>query len=201
MRTEEVLHLTDMKECDLDKMEKDTADTVLLEEKKTENHVRKTEKERLAKKTCFQNLGILSISFLLLFSAFNSLQALLSSMYTVDEIRNTGFVVLNITFMVSCLFLPPFILSKIGMKKTMLFSMFGYVFYTVASFYVCWWTIISASVVLGIVTSTLWTGLMSYVTQLARIYSDVTRAKLTDSCSRFFGIFFTVYFTGMFYLQ
>ena len=99
----------------------------------------------------------------------------------------------------SCVFLPPFILSKLGMKRAIVISMFGYVSYTAASFYANWWTIIPASFVLGILASTLWTGQMSFVAELARIYSDVI--GMTNSSSRCFGIFYAVYHTGMFKLS
>ena len=174
--------------------DRDAAEILFRVEKTNESNVRANDQGKLAKKTMYQNLGIISFSFLLLFSAFHSLQSLQTSM--ADGLCNIGNIILNVLSMVSCMFLPPFILSKFGMKKTIMFSMLGYVSYTAASLYANWLTIIPASVVLGVLASTLWTGQMSFVAQLAIMYSEVTGAKLKVSSSRFFGIFYAIYYTG-----
>ena len=176
--------------------DRDAAEILFRDEKTTERNVRANDQGKLAKKTMYQNLGIISLTFLLLFSAFHSLQSLQTSIHVADGLNNIGIIVLNVTFMVSCMFLPPFILSKFGLKKTIMFSMLGYVSYTAASLFTNWLTIIPASVVLGVLASTLWTGQMCFVTQLAIMYSEVTGANLKVSSSRFFGIFYAVYYTG-----
>ena len=178
-----------------DKEPANAVKTVLLEENETESNIRTKDQKKLAQKAN-KNLAILSVSFLLLFAAFHSLQNLQSSINVAGGLGNVGLTALYVAFLVSCVFLPPFVLSKLGMKRTIIISMFGYVTYTLASFYANWWTVIPASVVLGAMASTLWTGQMCFVTELAKMYSDGTGAKQKHCSTRYFGIFYAVYHTG-----
>ena len=181
-----------------DKDEANAAETDVLGKERASN-ARQNGMVTLAKRALYKNLGIVSASFLLLFSAFHSLQNLQSSINVAEGLGNIGLTVLYVTFLVSCAFLPPLMLSKLGMKRAMVISMFGYISYIAAAFHATWWTVIPASVVVGVLASTLWTGQMSFVTELARFYSDVTGSKPIDNCSRFFGIFYAVYHTGRLY--
>ena len=177
-----------------DENDKETANAV-LEETETDSNVQTNDQTKVTHKAN-KNLAILSVSFLLLFAAFHSLQNLQSSINVAGGLGNVGLTALYVAFLVSCVFLPPFVLSKLGMKRTIIISMFGYVTYTLASFHANWWTVIPASVVLGVMASTLWTGQMCYVTELAKMYSDGTGANQKHCSTRYFGIFYAVYHTG-----
>ena len=64
-----------------DETDKDTANvikTILLDEKETDSNVRSDDRNDLTQKTVYKNLAILSVSFLLLFAAIQSLQNLQS---------------------------------------------------------------------------------------------------------------------------
>lgn len=154
------------------------------------------QKRYVTKRTVYKNLIILSIAFLLLFAAFQSLQNLQSSINVAEGLGNAGLTVLYVSFLISCVFLPSLMLSKLGMKWTMVMSVIAYLGYIGAAFHATWATIIPTSVLLGVLAATLWTGQLSYVAELARLYADITRSKLDECSSRFFGIFYGIYHTG-----
>ena len=81
----------------------------------------------------FKNLIVLGISFFLLFSAFCSVQNLLSSLY--PKYGFLSLCIIYVMFMISCLTIPPLLIKKIGEKYTLLLSMAGYLFHTASNFY------------------------------------------------------------------
>ena len=81
----------------------------------------------------FKNLIVLAISFFLLFSAFCSVQNLLSSLY--PKYGFLSLCIIYVMFMISCLTIPPLLIKKIGEKYTLLLSMTGYIFHTASNFY------------------------------------------------------------------
>ena len=151
------------------------------------------------KLTTFRNLSVVCISFLLLFSAFLSLANLQSSINVAEGLGTTGLTFVFITKVMSSLFLPPLVLSKMGMKWTMCISMFGYIAYIGASFHASWSTIVPTSFLLGVGASNLWPAQMNYVTELCRRHTNIyTELRQSEALSRFFGIFFAVFHTGNF---
>ena len=148
------------------------------------------------KRSIYKNLAVVCICFMLLFSALLSLISLQSSINVAEGLGTIGMTFVFIAKVVSSLFLPPMVLSKLGMKWTMCFSLFGFIAYAAASFHATWITIIPTSIFLGVGLSNLWSGQMNFVTELCRRYSSITGQKESDVLSRFFGIFFAVFHTG-----
>ncbi|KAL4446012.1 hypothetical protein ABPG74_011004 [Tetrahymena malaccensis] len=82
---------------------------------------------------------VLALTFLLLFSAFNSAQNLVGSLYKSQNLGNLGLIsllVLYAIFAVSCLF-ANFFISRMQYKYIFIFSSLGYVSYTAAGIWVC----------------------------------------------------------------
>ena len=144
----------------------------------------------------YKNLAVVSVSFLLLFTAFLSLQSLQSSLNIEEGLGPLGLTAAYCALIVSSLFLPPLALSKLGMKWTMVLSVFAYIGYLAASFHAVWATIMPTSVALGLGAGTLWAGKMAYVNELSRRYSLFNGKEMFHSKDRFFGIFFATYHTG-----
>ena len=144
----------------------------------------------------YKNLAVVSSSFLVLFTAYQSLQNLQSSINVTDGLGVIGLTVVYLSLIISSAFLPPLLIAKLGMKWTMVVSVFGYMAYISAAFRATWGSIIPTSVLLGIGAANLWTAKMAFVTELARRYSDLTESKLSNTLDRFFGIFFAVFQTG-----
>ena len=152
--------------------------------------------DTLSNRTLYKNLAVVSVSFLLLFTAYLSLQSLQSSLNIEEGLGPLGLTVIYCSLIVSSLFLPPLAISRLGMKWTMVLSMFAYIGYLAASFHAVWATIMPTSVALGLGAGTLWSSKMAYVNELSRRYSLMSGKDMSQSKDRFFGIFFATYHTG-----
>lgn len=99
--------------------------------------------------TILKNVITISMGFLFLFTAFQSLQNLQSSL-NVDEGRGLASLsVIYASLIISCMFVPPYLIGRLGCKWALVVSMISYVLYTVANYYVEWWTLIPASFLVG----------------------------------------------------
>ena len=104
----------------------------------------KKEKRKITK-----NVYIISFGFLFLFTAFQSLQNLQSSLNKVEGLGLASLSVIYGALILSCIFVPPFVIGRLGCKWTLVLSMTGYVLYTVSNYYARWGTLIPASIIIG----------------------------------------------------
>ena len=105
--------------------------------------------EQAEKKSIIKNLLIVSSAFLLLFTAFQSLSNLQSSLNKDEGLGLASLSVIYAALIVSCMFVPPLVINKLGCKWTIAASMVCYCTYTIANFYSSWYTLIPASLLLG----------------------------------------------------
>lgn len=151
---------------------------------------------KMSKFQVLKNLVVVSVAFLFLFTAFQSLSNLQSSLNREDGIGTVGLSVIYGALVISCMFLPPFIIDLIGCKWTVAFSMLCYILYMAANFYATWWTIIPSAVILGIGAAPLWSAKCTYLTQTGAWYSKMTGRTEDDIINRFFGVFFMIFQTS-----
>ena len=97
----------------------------------------------------YKNLIVISLGFLFLFTAFQALQNLQSSIHDDENLGLVSLCVIYAALVTSCMFVPPLLINKLGCKYTVMLSMSGYVLYTVAMFYPRYWTLVPASALLG----------------------------------------------------
>lgn len=97
----------------------------------------------------YKNLLILSLVFMLVFTSFNALQNLQTSIHTDAALGFASLCSIYSAFVISCLFFPNLIIDCIGYKYSIAIAIFGYVLFIVAHFSTRWWSHIAASVVLG----------------------------------------------------
>ena len=188
---------------DVDLVQAGTNITTLLQESKTEtfndaNEKIHTETEvldssisysqkdgksnfNLTKFNIYKNLLVITLSFLCLFMAYTSLEMLQSSLNVAGGLGMIGLTLVYTVKLLSSLFLPSLLFSKLGMKWTIVVAMFGYIAYIAASFHPTWGIVIPASVLIGIGGSNLWTGQMSYLSTLSQKYASMTGLKLSDA--------------------
>ena len=108
--------------------------------------------ENVRKKIKFgimKNLLIVSLGFLLLFTAFQSLQNLQSSLNPDQGLGLASLCVIYASLILSCMFVPPIMIGRLGCKWALVISMCCYVLYTIANYYAKWYTLIPASIFLG----------------------------------------------------
>ena len=104
--------------------------------------------QNLRKKT-YKNLIIVSLGFLFTFTAFQALQNLQSSIHSDEKLGQSSLISIYVALVISCMFVPPLMIGKIGAKYTIMAAICGYVLYTVAMFYPRYGTLIPASLILG----------------------------------------------------
>lgn len=97
----------------------------------------------------YKNLIVISLGFLFLFTAFQALQNLQSSIHDDENLGLVSLCVIYAALVTSCMFVPPLLINKLGCKYTVMLSMSGYVLYTAAMFYPRYWTLVPASALLG----------------------------------------------------
>lgn len=139
---------------------------------------------------------VVSFGFLLLFTAFQSVQNLQSSINSEQGLGSSSLATIYAALVVSCMFVPTYMIRRLGLKYTLIVAVLMYSVYFVANFYPTFWTMIPASVVLGIGAAPLWTAKCAYLTSVATEYADLTGQRVGDVVARFFGLFFMIFQTG-----
>lgn len=147
-----------------------------------------------------KNLLVISFAFCFLFTAFQSLSNLQSTLNKEEGVGTGGLAILYASLVVSCMFTPSVAIAKLGCKWTIALSMCCYVVYMAANFYAVWALMVPASIIIGFGAATLWSAKCTYLTQMAVWYSKLTGATQDDIVNRFFGFFFMFFQTSMTHL-
>ena len=145
----------------------------------------KAEKRRIVK-----NILLISFAFLCVFTAFQGLSRLQSSLHRIAGMGVINLSILYAALVLSCLFVPKLLISAIGHKWTIPLSFSGYIIWMAANGYATWWTLIPASIIVGVCAAPLWTAQCSYFTKIAGRYAALTGDPEDVIVTRFFGIFF-----------
>ncbi|KAH6944143.1 hypothetical protein HPB50_002048 [Hyalomma asiaticum] len=148
------------------------------------------------KKSVLRNLLVVSMSFLLLFTAYQSMQNLQSSLNPEAGLGTASLATIYVALVLSCMFVPTYMIRRLGLKYTMVASVVMYMLYFVANMEPSWYTLLPASLLLGMGGAPLWTSKCAYLTYLAQEYADLVGAL--DSApfvAGFFGVFFMLFQT------
>lgn len=150
----------------------------------------------MSKFQILKNVVAVSFGFVFLFTSFQSLTNLQSTLNKDEGIGTGGLSIVYGALVVSCMFVPSFVISHIGCKWTIAASMVCYVLYMAANFHAVWGLIVPASIILGLGAAPLWSAKCTYLTRTAVWYAKLTDAKEDDVINRFFGFFFMVFQTS-----
>lgn len=99
--------------------------------------------------TIMKNVVVVSFAFLLLFTSFQSLQNLQSSLNKTGNLGLISLIIIYSSLIVSCMFIPPAMIGRIGCKWTLAASMACYAAFIAANYYPRWYTLGFTSVLLG----------------------------------------------------
>merc|ERR1719192_911520 len=135
------------------------------------------EEIKAEKKGILKNVFLISFAFLLLFTAFQSMSALQSS---INKVCNLGTISNSLVYgalVVSCMFLPSFVIKKLTVKWGLVACMFCYTVYIAAQFYPSFATLAPASIIVGIGAAPMWSAKCTYLTQVGNRYADLTRTQ------------------------
>ena len=121
------------------------------------------------------NLIILSLAWVLLFTAFQSMANLQSSLNSDEGLGTASLSTIYLTLVISCLLVPPILIDKFGLKLTIIVSQFTYLLFIAANMYPKWHVLLPAAVLLGIGAAPLWTAKCIYLTEIAGYYSILSK--------------------------
>ena len=125
----------------------------------------KKEKQRI-----YLNLILVSLAFLLLFTAIGTTHSLQSSINDEDGLGTASTSVLYTAVVLSCMFIPCIMIEKMTVKWTMVASTFCYFIYIASQFYPKFYTLLPTAFVNGLGAAPMWTAQCTYLTHLAHRY-------------------------------
>ncbi|CAI2348019.1 unnamed protein product [Caenorhabditis sp. 36 PRJEB53466] len=154
------------------------------------------EKERTTKikRKIMSNLWILSVAFLFLFTAFNGLQNLQTSVN--GDLGSDSLVALYLSLAISSLFVPSFMINRVGCKLTFIVAIFVYFLYIVINLRPTYSSMIPASIFCGIAASCIWGAKCAYITEMGIRYATLNFESQSTVIVRFFGYFFMIVHCG-----
>lgn len=106
----------------------------------------------------YKNLIVIGLAWMFLFTAFQSMSNLQSSLNSDAGLGTASLSTIYVSLVVSCLFVPPAMIQRMGLKWSIVFSQCTYVLYIAANMYPKWYILLPAAVILGIGAGPLWTG-------------------------------------------
>ncbi|XP_065054633.1 protein unc-93 homolog A-like [Rhopilema esculentum] len=158
----------------------------------TTNHISSKKKVYLI----WKNVLLVSLSFSVTFMSFASLQNLQSSL---NPVGGLGVASLSVSYSLAILtgiFASSMIVKKKGCKWSLMVFTFCYAPFAAANLYPTWYTMIPASVIIGIAAGPVWTAKATYITSSALQYVDITGAEKGPAITKFFGVFQMILTSG-----
>ena len=149
-----------------------------------------------SKEKILKNLFVIGLAWIFQFTAFQAMANLQSSLNSDEGLGTASLSTIYITLVLSCVFLPPIVIDKLGLKKSIVASQFMYLLYIAANVYPKYYTLIPSGILLGIGAGPLWTAKCTYLTEIAGFYSVLSQEISEVVVNRFFGLFFTMFQTS-----
>ena len=143
-----------------------------------------------------KNLIVIGFAWILLFTAFQSMQNLQSSLNSDEGLGTASLSTIYVSLVVSCLFVPPTLIKKLGLKWTIVISQCTYTLYLAANMYPKWYLLLPSAIILGFGAASLWTAKCTYLTETGAYYALLTNENNDAVVTRFFGIFFAMFQTS-----
>ncbi|GFS30686.1 protein unc-93 homolog A [Nephila pilipes] len=134
------------------------------------NKLRKKEHLNFSRLRIIKNLTVISSSFVLLFTAYDGLSMLQSTMNKRQGVGTVSQAVVYTSFGLSSLLLPNFVIKKLGTKNTLFIAILLYIPYIAANFHPLWSTMIPSAVLIGIGAAILWGSQCTYFNESSVIY-------------------------------
>lgn len=163
-------------------------DTASLREKVILNPA---EKWRILK-----NISILSVAFMVQFTAFQGTANLQSSINAEDGLGTVSLSAIYAALVVSCIFVPTFVIRKLTVKWTLVFSMLCYAPYIAFQLFPRFYTLVPAGILVGLGAAPMWASKATYLTQVGQVYAKITEQAVDAIIVRFFGFFFLAWQTA-----
>ena len=144
---------------------------------------------------CRKNLIILSVSFLLVFTAFRAIQNLQSSLNSKQHLGVIAMGCVHATMFLTCLF-TPVLINRLTSKWTIVWGLLFYLFWIAANFYPTFYTLIPTSIGVGFGQSLAWGAQVTYVQKLAVDYARISKEITQQELFKLNGIFLALFQTS-----
>ncbi|XP_063607087.1 UNC93-like protein, partial [Penaeus indicus] len=108
-----------------------------------------------------KNVIVISVAFMFLFTSYNSMSFLQSSINKVEG--TASLTVLYAAFIFSCCFLPTWMIKRLQEKYTIAACMLCYSTYMAAQFYPRIYTLVPTAVVVGLGAAPMWSAKCTYL--------------------------------------
>ncbi|XP_009414397.2 UNC93-like protein 3 [Musa acuminata AAA Group] len=139
-----------------------------------------------------RDVHILSLAFLLIFSAYGAAQNLESSVNTEEDLGTTSLGILYLSFTFFAVVASP-VVRALGSKTALVLGTSGYLLFIASNLKPLWYTMVPASLYLGFTASIIWVGQGTYLTLAA--YSHAKDCHLHEGTvvgnfnGEFWGVF------------
>ncbi|XP_063925816.1 UNC93-like protein [Zophobas morio] len=143
-----------------------------------------------------KNVSLISCAFMIQFTAFQGTANLQSSINAKDGLGTVSLSAIYAALVVSCIFVPTFLIKRLTVKWTLCVSLLCYAPYIGSQFYPRFYTLVPAGVLLGIGAAPMWASKATYLTQVAGVYAKLTDQAVDGIIVRFFGFFFLAWQTS-----
>jgi MFS family permease len=143
-----------------------------------------------------KNIGAVSFAFMIQFTAFQGTANLQSSINAEDGLGTVSLSAIYAALVVSCIFVPTFVIKRLTVKWTLCFSMLCYAPYIGLQMLPKFYTLVPAGILLGIGAAPMWASKATYLTQVAAVYAKITDQLVDGIIVRFFGFFFLAWQTA-----
>ncbi|XP_015174573.1 PREDICTED: UNC93-like protein [Polistes dominula] len=143
-----------------------------------------------------KNIGTVSVAFMVQFTAFQGTANLQSSINASDGLGTVSLSAIYAALVLSCIFVPTFLIKRLTVKWTLCLSMLCYAPYIGSQFYPRFYTLVPAGVLLGLGAAPMWAAKATYLTQVGGVYAKLTDQPVDAIVVRFFGFFFLAWQTA-----
>ncbi|XP_014233889.1 UNC93-like protein [Trichogramma pretiosum] len=157
---------------------------------------RKFKLSRGEKWRILKNIGTVSVAFMVQFTAFQGTANLQSSINASDGLGTVSLSAIYAALVLSCIFVPTFLIKRLTVKWTLCLSMLCYAPYIGSQFYPRFYTLVPAGVLLGLGAAPMWAAKATYLTQVGGVYAKLTDEPADAIVVRFFGFFFLAWQTA-----
>ncbi|XP_043478140.1 UNC93-like protein [Leptopilina heterotoma] len=157
---------------------------------------RKFKLSRSEKWRILKNIGTVSIAFMVQFTAFQGTANLQSSINAKEGLGTVSLSAIYAALVLSCIFIPTFVIKRLTVKWTLCVSMLCYAPYIGSQFYPRFYTLVPAGVLLGLGAAPMWAAKATYLTQVGGVYAKLTDQPADAIVVRFFGFFFLAWQTA-----
>lgn len=158
-------------------------------------HPRRPGRSTMSRCRYTKNLIILSLSFILVFSAFRSIQSIQSSLNSTGRLGVIAMGCVHGTTFLTCLF-TPVLINKLTSKWTIVLGLLFYLFWIAANFRPHLFTLVPTSIGVGFGQSLSWGAQVTYIQKLVEDYVHASGKTTQAELYRFNGIFLACFQTS-----